>query len=76
MSPLAYWLSQQPRGALTELWRESGVSWHTVNRIKKGEKVGLEVAIKISRATRDEVPIEALTRYRAAAAQAKRQRVA
>ena len=65
MSPLAQWLNRQPRGALTDLWRVSGVSWHTINRIKRGDKVGLEVAIKVSRATRDEVPIEALTRHQA-----------
>jgi len=61
MSQLAEWLQRQPRGALSRLWRESGVSWHTVNRAKRGEKVGLKVAILISRATRGEVPRSALT---------------
>lgn len=61
MRTLPQWLAQQPRGALTTLWRQSGVSWHTVNRAKRGQKVGLRVALLISRATRGEVSVAALT---------------
>jgi len=61
MRSLAEWLSQQPKGALTALFRRSGVSWHTVNRAKRGEKVGLKMAVLLSRATNGEVPIGALT---------------
>jgi hypothetical protein len=61
MTTLAQWLDRQPRGALTALWRTSGVSWHTVNRAKRGHKVGLKMALLISRATRGEVPVSALT---------------
>lgn len=62
MESLGDWLRRQPRGALTALWRNSGVSWHTVNRAKRGHKVGLKMAVLISRATRGEVPIAALTK--------------
>ena len=61
MRTLADWLKQQPKGALTRLFRRSGVSWHTVNRAKRGEKVGLKMAVLLSRATDGEVPIDALT---------------
>jgi hypothetical protein len=56
----AAWLKTQPKGALTRLWRESGVSWHTVNRAKR-HKVGLKMAVLISRATGGEVSVSALT---------------
>lgn len=61
MSSLQEWLSREPVGALTRLWRDSTVSWHTVNRAKNGEKVGLRVAMLISRATRYEVPVSELS---------------
>jgi hypothetical protein len=61
MRSLAEWLRQQPKGALTALFRRSGVSWHTVNRAKRGEKVGLKMAVLLSRATDGQVPIDALT---------------
>lgn len=61
MNDLARWLQRQPKGALTRLMRASGVSWHTVNRAKRGEKVGLKIAILISRATNREVAVSALT---------------
>lgn len=62
METLAEWLRRQPRGALTAIWRKSGVSWHTVNRAKRGAKVGLKMAVLISRATGGEVPVSALTK--------------
>jgi hypothetical protein len=61
MSALQEWLDREPVGALTRLWRDSTVSWHTVNRAKNGEKVGLRVAMLISRATRYEVPLSELS---------------
>lgn len=61
MDELKSWLARQPKGALTRLWRRSGVSWHTVNRAKRGEKVGLKMAVLISRATDGEVPVSVLT---------------
>jgi hypothetical protein len=62
MESLADWLRRQPKGALTALWRKSGVSWHTVNRAKRGHKVGLKMAVLISRATGGEVTIAALAK--------------
>lgn len=59
-TPFAAWLKTQPRGAMTRIWRTSGVSWHSVNYAKK-HKVGLKVAVRISRATGGEVPIADLT---------------
>lgn len=61
MCSLAEWLKRQPKGALTGLWRTTGVSWHTINRAKRGQKVGLKIAVLISRATNGEVPVSALT---------------
>ena len=61
MCDLAQWLARQPKGALTALWRRSGVSWHTINRAKRGARVGLSVAVRISRATGGEVPVASLT---------------
>jgi hypothetical protein len=54
------WLKQQPHGALTRVWRDSGVSWHSVNRAKR-HKVGLKVAVLISRATGGAVSVAELT---------------
>lgn len=61
MDELRRWLADQPKGALTRLWRDSKVSWHTVNRAKRGLKVGLKMAVLISRATGGQVPVAALT---------------
>lgn len=40
---------------------ETKLAWKTVWRAKKGAKVGLRVAILISRATGGAVPVSALT---------------
>jgi DNA-binding transcriptional regulator YdaS (Cro superfamily) len=42
------------------VWRDSGVSWHSVNRAKR-HKVGLKVAVLISRATGGAVSVAELT---------------
>ena len=67
LTPLAKWLAGEPKGAMSRLWRESGVSWDTVHRAKKGELVGLEMAIRLSRCTRVEVPVAALVKNTALA---------
>jgi hypothetical protein len=58
---LAEWLARQPKGASTRLMHETKLAWKTVWRAKKGAKVGLRVAILISRATGGAVPVSALT---------------
>lgn len=61
MKTLAQWLEAEPRGALVRLFRSSGVSMDTLYRARRGEKVGLARAMRISRATGGEVPVQALT---------------
>lgn len=60
-NPFAEWLASQPHGVMTRIFRASGVSWNTLQRARRGEKVGLARAIRISRATGNAVPVEALT---------------
>jgi hypothetical protein len=64
MSALAEWLAadkHDKRRKMSRVMKRADCSYDTVFRVKKGGKVGLAIAIRLSAATDGEVPIAALT---------------
>lgn len=50
------WLRAQPHGAITQAMHGTKLAWSTVNKARK-RRTSLEVAIKLSKYTRGEVPV-------------------
>lgn len=57
---LQQWLQDKPRGTITRLMRDSGVSTNTVSKAARGLPVTYETAERLSEATGGEVSIESL----------------
>lgn len=60
-SPLGKWVEKQPRGAMMRLLNETKLSWSTVCRARRGDKVGVKAAVLLSRATAGVVKARDLT---------------
>jgi hypothetical protein len=57
---LKRWLRGQPKGALTALMKATDLSWATVSRAARGDRVSEQTAKTISEFTGGVVSVEAL----------------